>query len=296
MQLIDNQSELDQICLELLREPEICVDTEFMRRVTYYSKLCLIQIVTSKHRCVIDPLASIDLTPFAKVLFNNKILKILHAPREDLEIFYRIFKGIPRNIFDTQIAASLCGLGDSISYGGLCSAVLGIDLDKKHQTGNWLKRPLSDNMLTYAIKDVDYLKPLYDYLNNKLIEKDLQAKFNRRLNVLRSPKSYTVDLNNIWKKVSFNIRSRNFLHKMQAIAALREECAMDANVPRRHFAADQDLVRICNYLPISYRELKTLKLSTYYFNALRYRTKLLEVCAALRLEKIDSVEAQKEEE
>ena len=281
MVLINNQEELNELCDKVSEEEWMGMDTEFMRRTTYFARLCIVQIITPGHQIVIDTLTNLDLTPLRDILINERILKIVHSPREDFDIFYHLFKIIPKNVFDTQTAAQVCGIGDFISYGDLCYKVLGVDIDKKHQTSDWLKRPLSQNMLDYAIKDVWHLKELYEFLSKELVKKDLLPKYQQKMNMLLAEGCYTVNLNNIWKKVKFTNHSALFINNMQILAAFREESAIRLNVPRRHFASDEDLIKICNNIPQNERLLSRLKLTSKYLRKSPYKDRLLELCAGL---------------
>jgi ribonuclease D len=285
MLLINNQKDLDNICSKLASEKVVALDTEFMRRTTYYAKLSTIQVVSPNHQCIIDTLSNINLAPFGEILFNDKILKIVHAPREDFEIFFRIFKKIPQNIFDTQAAASLCGFGISPSYRELCTKILNLEIDKQHQTSDWLKRPLTPKMLKYAIMDASYLTALYEYLQEKLVSIGLEPDYQQKLNSIRSTKNYIVDLNQVWKKISFHPRHHPEIQfeSLRLLAALREECAMKADLPRKHFASDNDLIELCKSLPLNDQALKKVYLSAYHFRHSPYKERLLELCNAIKL-------------
>lgn len=281
MQLITDQKILEDICNQLSKEEIISVDTEFHRRVTYFAKLSIIQIVTKNHQIIIDYLAGLDLTPLKSIFLNTKILKIFHSAREDFEIFYRLFGVLPCNIFDTQIAASCCGLGNSVSYSDLCQQICDVTIDKKYQKANWLKRPIKPQMLEYAIKDVQYLEPLYSYLLKKIEENHTQEEYKKKLETLLLSENFIANLEKAWLKVKFQRRSKAFNHRMQIIAAFREECARKGDIPKRHFASDEDLVKICEHLPITNAELDKLKLNSCHFKKDKYKNKLFDLCAAL---------------
>ena len=282
MIVIDNQQALDEICAKLLKEQVIAIDSEFERRTSYYAKLSLLQIVSANHKVIIDALVGLDLKPFNQILQNLQILKIFHSPREDFEIFYKLFKKLPKNCFDTQIAAKLCDMGPTISYSDLCAQICKVEIDKKYQKANWLKRPLKSQMLEYAINDAMYLEPAYRILIEKIKEKDLSDSLEKQTAILLNPKNYRINTQNIWRKVSFTNRSVEFTSKMQAVAAFREESASDANVPRRHFLSDEDLVKICNYLPTSDTALKRLDINCKYLQDQKYKNKLFDLCFGLK--------------
>ena len=159
MHVIKTQSALNDFCAAAAKSDFICVDTEFMRESTFYSILCLIQAATADAEVIIDPLVDgLDLTPFAALLMDRKIIKVLHAARQDMEIFYQICGAVPTNIFDTQIAAMALGFGDSVGYGALVKGRLDINVDKGARFTDWSRRPLSEKQLSYAMADVTHLR------------------------------------------------------------------------------------------------------------------------------------------
>lgn len=214
MIFINDQNNLENFCREIRFQPIIGVDTEFYRRTTYFAKLSIIQIVTLKHKVIIDALANIDLTSIKEIFFNQEILKIFHSPREDFEIIFQLFKQLPQNIFDTQIAASICGFGQSLSYRDLCEKICGVRIDKTHQKANWIKRPISFEMLDYAIKDVEYLPLLYNKLQNMIINLNTNDIYQKKINNLMNIKNYTINISNAWQKVKFQNHSTNFIKRM----------------------------------------------------------------------------------
>lgn len=284
MQLINNQQDLDEVCKQLAKQPVISIDTEFLRRTTYFPILSIIQIVTKEHRIIVDALEPLSLEPIKLILLNANILKILHSPKEDFAIFYYLFKKLPQNIFDTQIAAQVCGFGKHLSYSSLCSSICNIDIDKTHQTSNWLKRPLSSKMLEYAITDAKHLETLYNVLHKIITETKLEGEYNSRIKSsgLLDPGSYVPNFELVWKKVKFKDRSGGFIRKMQALAAYREEYAIENNIPRRHFATDEDLIKICRHLPDDNAALAKLKLNSRYLKKEEYKQKLFMLCIGLK--------------
>lgn len=281
MLLITNQKVLEEACDNLSKEEIISIDTEFHRRFTYFAKLSIIQLVTNDNQIIIDYLSGVDVTPLKNILLDVKILKIFHSAREDFEIFYRLFGILPNNIFDTQIAASFCGFGTSVSYSDLCQEVCGITIDKKYQKANWLRRPIKPEMLEYAINDVQYLEPIYQYLQSKLIERSSIEEYNKKLENLLLSKNFITNLEKAWLRVKFQKGSKVFNKRMQVIAAFREECARTTDIPKRHFASDKDLIKICEHLPTTESELTKLNLDSSHFKKVKYKNKLFDLCAAL---------------
>lgn len=282
MIFIDNQEILENVCASLNNEEIVSIDTEFERRYTYFAKLSIIQIVSKNHEVIIDFLSNLNLDCLKKVLNNDKILKLIHSAREDLEILYRLFNELPRNIFDTQIAAHVCGLGQCVSYSDLCFHATGIRIDKTHQKSDWLIRPLNEQMIEYAINDARYLEKIYHNLQKTIIEKGLQNDLNDQMQILTSEKNYIIDVNRVWRKVNFRDYSSELLSRMKILAAFREECAAEANIPRRHFLSDRDLERLCKSLPISEKMLSNLRLRNKSVLKDNFKNKLFNVCAAIR--------------
>ena len=170
MRLIDTNEELQKFCDILQKQDFITVDSEFIREHTYYPKLCLIQVAYDDDAAIIDPLADIDLSPFFTVLQNPDIVKVFHAGRQDIEIFYNLSGQIPQNVFDTQIAAMVCGFTENIGYGNLVHEITHVELDKSCRLTDWSKRPLEEDQLQYAAGDVTYLVDCYKYLQNYMQE------------------------------------------------------------------------------------------------------------------------------
>lgn len=282
MLIIDNTNKLNEFCKELSHDNIISVDTEFIRDRTYFAQLSIIQIMTQDHKVIIDTLSNIDLAPFNEVLLNDKILKIFHAPREDFEIFYHLFKKLPQNVFDIQLAASICNFGKYLSYADICSKICYIQIDKTYQRSNWLKRPIDAKMLNYAIKDVEYLQPIYQILQPRITRNNLQNEYNTQLKALLNVENYMVNADKAWKKVRFNNHTESFIKKMQIIAGYREEYASKIDIPRRHFITDEDLIKICQYLPVNDQDFKNLRLESNYLNKKAYRTGIGELCSGLR--------------
>ncbi len=282
MLLIDNQIELEKISAIISGQKIVSIDTEFQRTSSYYAKLSLIQMVCGEHQIIIDVLAKLDLTPIRKLFSNSSILKVFHAPRQDFEILYNIFGFIPNNVFDTQIAAEVLGLGKSLSYSELCWQICGVKLDKKNQFSNWLKRPVDAEKLDYAINDVLYLAKIYEMLQDKIRQNNLENLYEQKLSQLLSLNNYKFDSSIAWKKIRFQNSSTKLKKYMQEIAAFREEHARNLDVPRRHFLTDEELIAICKSLPTNEQELKKLNIRSSHFKKNRLNIRLQEICLALK--------------
>ena len=192
MIIIDNQEELNSFCNKSSKKPFICIDTEFMRESTFFSVLCLIQIATDDTEVVIDPLAKdINLAPLINILLDSNVTKVFHAARQDIEIFYHICGEVPKNIFDTQIAAMALGFRESIGYSSLVKGRLNINIDKGERFTDWSRRPLTKNQLKYALADVTHLRDLYPGLVKELTEKNRSSWIKEETNQLTDKKLYS---------------------------------------------------------------------------------------------------------
>jgi ribonuclease D len=282
MLIIDNQKTLNDFCQQLLDCPIISVDTEFLRKNTYFAQLSIIQIMTSKHKVIIDTLCNLNLAPLNEIFLNDKIIKIFHAPREDFEIFYHLFKKLPKNVFDTQIAANICEFGKYLSYADICYKIFLIQIDKTCQRSDWLTRPIHPNMLNYAIKDVEHLEPIYKILQQAIKDNNLQNEYDEQIKSLLKVENYIVNTEKAWQKVRFNNHSASFIYKMKIMAAYREQQASQINIPRRHFITDEELIIICQYLPTSNTNFENLSLKSKYLRKQQYRTQLSDLCLGLQ--------------
>lgn len=278
MQIIDNQKTLEEFCNKLSTAEYLSIDTEFERRYTYYAKLSIIQVKTEGHCGIIDALNNLDLSIFNKLLIDDNIIKIFHAPREDLEIFCNLFGTLACNVFDTQTAANVCGFGKQLSYDDLCYKLFGITIDKTHQKSNWLNRPITEDMLNYAILDVEYLDKIYRELNKIIQTNNLNREYKSALQALLSIKNYMTKPEDAWKKIRFKSEDANFISKIRMLAAYREKNAQILNIPRKHFILDEDLMKLCKYLSSNDKDFKELDLKSKYLNKEKYKKELMKLC------------------
>ena len=191
MHYVKDTKELTEICSKLQKSKILSIDTEFIREKTYWPKLCLIQVYNGFEKIIIDPLSSdIDLKPFFKILNNKEILKIFHSGRQDIEIFYNLTKKIPKNVYDTQIAAMVCGFGESVGYESLVSQILGRKIDKSSRLTNWSNRPLSSKQIDYAITDVTHLYDIYPIIKERVISNKRESWLREEIKILISKKTY----------------------------------------------------------------------------------------------------------
>lgn len=279
-QLIDSTEKLIYLQKAVEVSHYVAIDTEFVRRTTYYAKLALIQIKAHDEIFLIDPLQCKDLSYIGEILQDESITKIFHAPQQDFEIFFQLFKKLPQNIFDTQLAAKFCNLGRSLSYRDLCKELLGADIDKTLQKCDWAVRPMTKEMYEYAAADVDNLSNIYEILYNILRTNDHMKDFQHASETLIDPQKYIVDYELSWKKVKFSNRNHRFLQRMKRMAAFREETAAKLNIPRGHFLTDKDLINLCYNLPMTSKELSKLRINSKWLKE-NHKENLLNVASAI---------------
>ena len=250
MHLITRQEELESVIGELSRSDFVTVDTEFIRETTFWPELCLIQMAAPGVTALVDPLApGLDLAPFFRLMADERILKVFHAARQDVEIIYHLGKIIPTPMFDTQVAAAVCGFGDSVSYDQLVQKVTGARIDKTSRFTDWRHRPLSDKQLEYALADVTHLIDVYRHLKDELERENRAHWLNEEMSVLTSPETYDPDPEDAWKRLKMRVRKPQELAIMQAVATWREYEARERNVPRGRVLKDDAIFEIAQQAP-----------------------------------------------
>lgn len=284
MQIIDNQPAFDEICAKFLQQKVLFMDTEFHRKRTYYARLSIIQVAYSDQRLIIDAQSGIDISALKKVLADKNIVKVLHAPEQDFDIFLNLYGELPQNVFDTQIAAGVVGFDGVIGYARLCKELLHVNLDKTMQKANWLKRPLTKELLDYAIKDVDYLIPLYRELSRSISDRNLWDAYHARSAKLVDKTNYQPRLEKITGKMNLRGCPENFQQNLLHFVALREECAQSSDIPRGFCAPDEDLIELCKKLPTNERELFGIHLASRALLKGKWKERLLSLCTALKEE------------
>jgi ribonuclease D len=250
MRLITTTADLTEVCAKMAQAPFIAVDTEFLRETTYWPKLCLVQVASHTVEALIDPLAAgLDLTPFLDVLKNPDVVKVFHAARQDIEIFVRIMGAVPYPLFDSQIGAMACGLGESIAYDALVASLLDRRVDKSSRFTDWSRRPLSEAQLTYALADVTHLRDLFPILVDRL-ERDDRAEWVREEHeALTDLALYDTTPENAWKRLKVRKHSRDYLVALQAACAWRERTAQAKDVPRGRVMKDDALYEVAEQRP-----------------------------------------------
>lgn len=254
--LITTQDALDAFCADISGAPYVSIDTEFLRDSTFWPKLCLIQAATPKHAAVIDPLAdALDLAPLLTILAEPATVKVFHAARQDIEIFVRLMGAPPAPVFDTQIAAMVCGFGDSIGYDKLVSAVARETIDKGPRFTNWAERPLTGEQLSYALSDVTHLCVIYERLKSILETRGRSDWAAEEQQVLVDPATYDLSPETAWKRLKTRTEKPRFLTVLQAAAAWREREAMRRDQPRNWVMRDDTLLNIAAQAPRDERSL-----------------------------------------
>ena len=258
--VITDTATLAALCERLASESFVTVDTEFMREKTYYPDLCLVQVAGENEAAAIDPLApDIDLAPLYTLLANIKVLKVFHACRQDMEIFYQKMGALPQPIFDTQVAAMFLGFGESIGYEGLVNKVLGLPLDKSSRFTDWARRPLTEKQIDYAMGDVHHLRGIYTALQKKLEETGRAPWLREEEEPLLDPKTYDVDPDEVWRRLRLRNTSPKYLALMRAAARWRELTARGRNVPRGRIMKDEALAEAAQAKVDSYPALQAIR-------------------------------------
>jgi ribonuclease D len=250
MHVITTQEELETAIAALEKSDFVTVDTEFIRETTFWPILCLIQMAAPGVTALVDPLApGLDLAPFFRLMADEKITKVFHAARQDIEIVVHLGDLVPHPVFDTQVAAMVCGFGDSVSYDQIVQKITGTRLDKSSRFTDWRHRPLSDKQLDYALADVTYLIEVYQHLRTELEREDRAHWLNEEMEVLTSRDTYDPRPEDAWKRLKMRLRKPQELAVLQAVAAWREREARERDVPRGRVLKDDAIYEIAQQQP-----------------------------------------------
>jgi ribonuclease D len=281
MQLITTTEDLARAVAAASQGPFVTVDTEFMRESTYYSKLCLLQFAGETSGHLVDTLApGLDLAPFIALLDRTDIVKVFHAARQDIEIFYHLTGRTPRNLFDTQVAGMVCGLGESISYENLIRETTGHAVDKSSRFTDWSRRPLSDKQLIYALGDVTHLRDAYRALSQKIAAQSRAGWIAEEMAVLTDPATYATEPDEAWRRLKVRSGSKKFFAVLKTLAAWREREAQSKDVPRQRVLKDDALLDIASHAPRSAAELEALRSVPRGYAQSRNGAAVLEAIAA----------------
>jgi len=277
MEIITTTAALETACGHLASASYITVDTEFMRDSTYWPILCLIQVAGPRHEYIIDPLAEgIDLTLFYELMTNRDVIKVFHAARQDIEIFYHEARAIPDPLFDSQVAAMVCGFGESVGYETLVRKLASGKVDKSSRFTDWSRRPLTEKQLNYAIADVTHLRKIYDVLARQIAENERVAWVGEEMAILQNPETYALRPEAAWKRLKMRVKGRKAVGVLMDVAAWRERQAQERNMPRNRIMKDDALFELANQQPKDLKGLDNLRAVPRGFSNSRSAPSLLE--------------------
>ena len=260
MHIVSTTSELDELCSRLTQSSFITVDTEFMREKTYWPKLCLVQLAGAQRAAAVDPLADgIDLAPLGELLADPSVLKVFHAARQDVEIFLLLFGNVPRPMFDTQVAAMVCGFGESVGYETLVNKLAKASIDKSSRFTDWSRRPLTPKQIAYALADVTHLRTVYLKLAKLLEDSGREEWLDEEMATLNAPETYESRPEAAWERIRTRSLDRRFLGLVRELAAWRERQAQSRNVPRTFISKDETLLEMASSQPRSAEDLKRVR-------------------------------------
>ncbi len=278
MKLIENTAELEKFCKKLKKSDYLAIDTEFLREKTYFPLLCLIQVAAANDVvAAIDPLAEgIDLSSFYELLKDPKITIVMHGCNQDLEIFLKETGQMPTEVFDTQIAAMVCGLREAVSYKGLVRHYMDEEIDKNQRFTDWSLRPLSEKQISYALDDVIYLYDIYPMLLEELDKKGRTNWIKQEMEDLTDPERYSNEPYNAWKKMKTRLDKPKHLAVLREVCAWREQRAQDKNLPKSRIMRDDTVLEIVVTTPQTMEALLKIRGVNQGFEKSESSTKLLE--------------------
>jgi ribonuclease D len=260
MRLIHTTADLVQFCDRLAEHDFVTVDTEFIREQTFWPRLCLIQLAGPGNEAIVDPIGpDIELGAFYELMANEKVVKVFHAARQDLEIVWTQARLLPHPIFDTQVAAMVCGFGESVSYVNLVKQITGRDLDKTSRFTDWARRPLTEKQLAYALGDVTHLRDIYRRLKAELETTGRLGWLDEEMATLLDVRAYEARPEDAWRRLKLRVKNRKALAVLMELAAWRERAAQTQDVPRNRVLRDEALYDIANQQPIETSQLSHLR-------------------------------------
>ncbi|MBO0663572.1 ribonuclease D [Jiella sp. MQZ9-1] len=260
MHLITTTADLAETCQTFATSDFVTVDTEFIRETTFWPELCLIQMASPDEGVIIDPLApGIDMSPLFVLMANTSVVKVFHAARQDIEILYKLAGQVPEPLFDTQIAAMVCGFGESIAYDQLVARLTNARIDKTSRFTDWRRRPLTDKQLTYALADVTHLRDVYLALRNRLDTTGRYDFLAEEMALLANPETYDLAPDDAWTRLKLRVRKPIELQIMKEVAAWREREARDSNKPRGRILKDEAIYEIAQQQPRDEQTLGRLR-------------------------------------
>ena len=294
MNIIKTTSELSKFCAHASKFDYLTVDTEFLRERTYYPKLCLIQLAfpsdQEDNAVLVDSLDNqLDLSPLYDLFLNSNVVKVFHAARQDLEIFFHDKNIIPNPLFDTQLAAMVCGFGEQVGYETLVRSICKVNLDKSSRFTDWSLRPLTNSQKDYALADVTHLRQIYEYLKSELRQNKREAWVQEELNILKNPETYITRPNEAWKRIKIRSNSSKFLGIVSKLAEFREKYAQQNDIPRNRVFKDDALMEIASLKPKSFDELSRSRLLLRDARKGRIASGILESVKAAQVSNFEEV-------
>jgi ribonuclease D len=258
--LITTTSELALACQRFSRHPFVAVDTEFLRETTFWPQLCVVQVASSDEALAIDALApGLDLAPLVALMADQNVVKVFHAARQDVEIFWKLAGLVPSPMFDTQVAAMVCGYGDQVSYGELARSICHATVDKSSRFTDWARRPLASAQIDYAIGDVTHLRDIYRALLAQLEKSGRLSWLEDEMKVLTSPATYEQHPERAWERFKTRARKPRDLAVLMDLAAWRESEAQSRDVPRARVLKDDALIEVAHAAPRTREALANLR-------------------------------------
>ncbi len=291
--MIETTAALADACKELAKSEFVTIDTEFLRETTFWPQLCLVQMASPTLEVLVDPMAKgIDLTPLFELMADANVVKVFHAARQDIEIIYHLGGLIPHPIFDTQVAAMVCGFGDSISYDQLVQKTKNVQIDKSSRFTDWSRRPLSEKQLDYALADVTHLRDVYMALKSQLEREGRSSWLKEEMDILEARETYDMHPDDAWLRLKSRLRKPTELAILKFVAAWREREARSRNVPRSRVLKDDAIFEIAQQQPKDAEALSRLRTVPKGWERSTSGTAIIEtVNAALALPKAEMPQA-----
>ncbi|MEH3127620.1 MULTISPECIES: ribonuclease D [Rhizobium/Agrobacterium group] len=291
--MIETTAALADACKELAKSEFVTIDTEFLRETTFWPQLCLVQMASPTLEVLVDPMSKgIDLTPLFELMADANVVKVFHAARQDIEIIHHLGGLIPHPIFDTQVAAMVCGFGDSISYDQLVQKTKNVQIDKSSRFTDWSHRPLSEKQLDYALADVTHLRDVYLALKAQLEREGRSSWLKEEMDILEARETYDMHPDDAWLRLKSRLRKPTELAILKFVAAWREREARSRNVPRSRVLKDDAIFEIAQQQPKDAEALSRLRTIPKGWERSTSGTAIIEtVNAALALPKADMPQA-----
>ncbi len=260
MSLITTTDDLAHACQRLARSPFVTVDTEFLRETTFWPILCVVQLASDDEALAIDALApGLDLEPLLQLMADEGVVKVFHAARQDLEIFWKLSGLVPTPLFDTQVAAMVCGYGEQVSYSELANSICHVGIDKSSRFTDWARRPLAEAQINYAIGDVTHLRDIYKALSKRVAAAGRQSWLDDEMKTLTSPSTYEQHPERAWERYKSKARKPRDLAMLMELAAWRESEAQARDVPRARVLKDEVLIELALAAPRTAEALANLR-------------------------------------